>query len=64
MSEPSITEATPGNGPAELTVPMAVLERWLTKAFEAGKGASTYDAYSIMWKLADDNTLSPVFHRL
>lgn len=50
--------------PAELTVPMDVLERWLTKAFEAGKNAPAYDNYQVVWKLAADGTLSPLLVEL
>jgi hypothetical protein len=50
--------------PAELTVPMAVLERWLLKAFEAGKVAAPYAEYQVVWKLAADGTLSPLLVEL
>lgn len=63
MTEPSITEVADVTKPAELTVPMDVLERWLTKAFQAGKNSSTYATYQIVWKLADDGTLSPMLYR-
>lgn len=63
MSEPSINQVKDVTKPAELTVPMDVLERWLMKAFQSGKSASTYSKYQVLWKLADDGTLSPIFNR-
>lgn len=45
---------------AELTVPMAVLERWLQNAYSTGYVRGPGATPVVLWELGEDGTLSPV----